>query len=280
MKKKLLVTLGCSMTEGVGCYDMSKNPDKKKYFHLTPSEQEYQVNQFHSHGWPNRVGKKLGFDKVINLGLGGSANSSHAKVFIERIVDNLEHNQFDIFVIWLQTAPTRLSFYDGNEVRSFIPSSGDHIATIEGAYLRGIKDFELGSLNEQVFYSKVIEQVCENNNFKLIHIYWSNTCKELVQIYNSKYNLFNPSYSVIRGVNTKDRQFLSEVCDHPNHEGYELIANNIVTGIKEFKPEFVVGSPKNEIEWEWNGSPIFPELSIPGWEGWANFDKERVRSLI
>lgn len=280
MKKNLLVTLGCSMTEGVGCYDMSRNLKKTRYFYLPEEEKKYQENEFHTHGWPNRVGKKLGFDKVINLGLGGSANSHHAKTFLERVPNYSEIDDYNVYVIWLQTAPTRISFYDGNKIRSFIPYVDDHPHSPGRVYLKYIDDFELGSLNEQVFYSKVVEQVCENNGYKLIHIYWSNTHKELMQLYDSPYNLFDSPNSVIKGVTTDDKEFLSPVCGHPNHKGYEKIANFIVDGIDTFRPEFRVGKSKETIEWEWRGSATFDDKLIKGWNGWAPYDVEKLRTLI
>ena len=81
MKKKLLITLGCSCTEGVGCYDLSINPEKLTYLKLPPKELRLTRQRFHRLGWPNRVGRKINADKVLNLGVGGSSNSAHLKLF-------------------------------------------------------------------------------------------------------------------------------------------------------------------------------------------------------
>ena len=96
MKKNLLVTLGCSFTEGVGCYDMENNPTDKVFWEMDKEEAAIHIPHFHKYGWPNLVGGQLGFDNVLNLGFGGSANSEHVKKFVERVIGKYE--EFNIFL--------------------------------------------------------------------------------------------------------------------------------------------------------------------------------------
>ena len=94
MKPKLLITLGCSWTEGVGCYVPSVyyNASTAVTFNdIEPLISKYHdknKKNFHEFGWPNRLGKKLAFDKVINLGVGGSSNSTAVKIIYEFIEQN------------------------------------------------------------------------------------------------------------------------------------------------------------------------------------------------
>lgn len=53
--KKVLITLGCSMTEGVGCYVPEYLNDKGQ---PTNDSWEYHHRSFHKNGWPNKVGKR------------------------------------------------------------------------------------------------------------------------------------------------------------------------------------------------------------------------------
>ena len=256
MKKKLLITLGCSFTEGVGCYDMSVMPEGVKYCGLSKEEKKYQTDRFHSLGWPNQVGKQLGFDKVVNLSKGGTSNSFSAKMLVERVMGNREFLCYDVYIIWMATEPTRFSFFDGTFISNFLPSSHEGIG-LSHAYFKSIKEYDLGGLNEQVFYIKVIEQVCENNNFNLLIVNWSTSFKRLVQLYNSKYFLFETPPNVL------DRAKLTEedtsFCGHPNESGYKKIAEVIVDNVKNLRKDFVVGKPKEDMEWEWQGSNNFPD---------------------
>lgn len=261
MKKKLLITLGDSLTEGVGCYDMSKMPHGVKYNGLEKEDKEYQEERFHRLGWPNHVGRALGFDKVINLGYGGTSNCYSAKMLIERVLPNSDWMSNDIYILWMSTEPTRFSFFDGIYLKSFKPGFGSDAKYLSHSYLRSIKNYELGSLNEQVFYTKVIEQVCEHNGFKLAIVHWSNTLKNLYHLYPSPYFLFPPP-AIIGRSNLISPQDFSPICRHPNESGYKKIADTIVDGIKNSREEFVVGSPKTEIEWEWRGSNEFPEKNL------------------
>lgn len=262
MKKKLLVTLGDSYTEGVGCYDMTRMPEGVKYNGLKKEDREYQEERFHRLGWPNRVGKALGFDKVLNLGLGGSSISFSAKMLVEKVVGNPNYSDFDIFIIWMGTEPTRFSFFDGYTLKNFRPSNDPHTSSFSREYLNCIKDPTLGGLNEQVFYTKVVEQVCQNNSYRLLIVNWNKTIEQFMRLYPSKYLLFPEPLSVLSRIRFQDPQDFSPICRHPNENGYKKIADMIVKGIQKYRPEFVVGPEKEEIDWEWDGSNIFPDKII------------------
>lgn len=256
MKKKLLVTIGDSLTEGVGCYDYERNPELLKYNAIVdPKDKHYQRHRFHQYGWPNRVGRELGFDKVINLGLGGAANSYHVKIFLHRILESNLKGKFDISVIWMMTEPTRISFYDGYLLRNFLPGKSKHEHGLGNAYLKTIENIDLGSVLEQAFYIKVMEQICQNNNFELLLTYWNGTVKFLLNEYNSPYNLFSspPSIIVRAGLTEEDK---SIICGHPNESGYKKISKVMISGIKRYKPHFIKDNPKENIDWEWDGEPI------------------------
>lgn len=259
MKKKLLVTLGCSFTEGVGCYDLSRVPPGIKYKGLPDDERKYQENRFHEYGWPNRVGKALGFDKVLNLARGGSSNSYSAKMLTERLLGNRKYDDYDIYVIWMATEPTRFSFFDGKFLNSYLPSSKSLEDSLSRAYVNSINNLYLGTLNEQVFYTKVIEQVCENNNFTLAIVHWNTSYTDLCRLYKSRYFLGVDSKPIFKRIKLDPQADISRICDHPNEAGYEKVANLIIEDIKNYRPEFVVGNTKDIIEWEWEGSNVFPE---------------------
>lgn len=259
MKKKLLVTLGDSFTEGVGCYDLSVMPEGKKYKGLEREEREYQEERFHRLGWPNRVGKALGYDKVLNLGLGGSSNSFSIKMLVEKVVANPKYSSYEIFVLWMCTEPSRFSFFDGYTITNFSPSSDPKSTALSRAYVETLKLIDLGALNEHVSYVKLAEQVCQNNNFHLAIVSWNNTFSDLLNLYPSRYVLFPNNVSIFNLVKLNYPEDYSPICRHPNESGYEKIAQILIKGIKKHRPEFVAGESKDEIEWQWDGSGVFPE---------------------
>lgn len=265
MKPKLLITLGCSWTEGVGCYDPPISYDPRK--ELSKDEIEYQVlnhyaknrNRFHEHGWPNKVGMELGFDKVINLGVGGSSNSAHLKILYEFIEDN-DISEYNILIIWLMTEPIRFSFYINGKVKNFQKHYIDFYQTkskLMDEYINEIEDINLDPILEQKFYLKTLENFCISNNIDLITTSWNPSYRFLFKIYNSNTylhkspRLMKPPIKVDENGNLTNYSF----CRHPNENGYKWIANEIISGIKKNHPKWYMSIKNPNVECEWNGDP-------------------------
>ena len=51
--------MGCSMTEGVGCYDLNNMGGYSQYNKMPKPYYDIQFKNFHKLGWPNRLGRKL-----------------------------------------------------------------------------------------------------------------------------------------------------------------------------------------------------------------------------
>lgn len=263
MKRKLLITMGCSLTEGVGCYDITTIP--KKYlnisFDLVPHDSQeigdvYDLNKdnFHKLGWPNRLGKKLGFDKVLNLGLGGSSTSGQVKSFFDKYPTEI-FDDYDVLIIFMLPEPTRLSFYSMNQVLNLLPTH--HPLTLE--YIKIINNEIHDPSFEQIFYVKVMEEVCKNRNFNFIFFNHNYTIDSFIRnIYESPFHLIQGPHDENPWMYWKDTDkfdYTSPICYHPNDRGYEVIAQTIYENIKKQFPQYI-GIPKSEIEWEWNGSLV------------------------
>lgn len=239
MKPRLLIALGCSWTEGVGCYDPPLN-----YNVNTPYNSIEQLNfikklydknlkNFHENSWPNLLGKKLGFDKVVNLGCGASSNSHNLKILYEYMEDN-DISKYDTLIVWLMTEPIRFSFYIGGKIKNFmsLPTNESKIAS---EYLNEIKYINLDPILEQKFYLKNIETLCELKNIGLVVSSWNNSYSYLHGIYESKYYLHKKPI-ILEPPFTEDKNgYLVNYsfCSHPNKNGYEWIANQMVEGIRE-----------------------------------------------
>jgi len=261
MKKRLLITLGCSGTEGIGCFpldvvDKSITYDRDE-FHLTKEYHDLRedfIDRCHELGWPNQLGKKLGVDKVLNLGLGGSSTSGQLKVFVEKYLET-DFSDWEVLVFWLLTESSRFSFYSYGEVNNIIVTQGYYNKKIEQGYLELINDINVDPILEQIFYVKMMEQICENKGYQLLITHGFGDQDPLIKKrYKSKNYLTNEPFNIFPLSKDQFDEFLSPYCWHPNEFGYELISQRIYDKIKENHPQYV-GISKDKIDWEWDGVP-------------------------
>lgn len=250
--------MGDSLTEGVGCYDYTKMSDTSKTYHeLPPNEFQYQLNRFHEQGWPNRLGNKLNYDRVINLGWGGSSNCAHLKLFVEKILDK-DFSKYDVLVVWLLSDPVRFSFYTDYELWQYNPAMDEkYTGPLERGYLESIKEMENSSIIETIFYIKCFEQICENKNFNLQITSWEkDSLDKIFKIHQSKYEMKSADSNYIALDFFENEDLKSKVCFHPNERGYELIAENMYKSIKRFNSHLINKNKVQQFTWSWEASPI------------------------
>lgn len=274
MKRRLLITLGCSFTEGVGCYDFNINPDGKHYTLLPLQDKLKTQKKFHELGWPNTVGKSLGFDKVLNIGAGGTANSTHLKLFVDKVLPRINSikKEYDIFLIWVMTEPSRFSFYTNDSIFNFIPSGvGDYRNSnyfkMEHAYLVDMPEVTEGPSREQAFLIKLSEFMFSSLGIEFIYSSWSPEFLKIYEYVNSVHFLDPSPHYIEVSQNIND---LSPICNHPNEKGYEKMANKIIPLVKKYHPLFYTSSKKlSEFSWEWDGDVIYYPIK-----------QERIKILI
>ena len=268
MKPKLLITLGCSWTEGIGCYNppISYNTNKSlNYSEKNDIIEKFynnNLNNFHQNGWPKRIGIKLGFDKVVNLGYGGASHSYSVKRLYEYL-DEERVDRYEILIIWLMTEPVRFSFYINGRLRNFqlLPDIDNPMAS---AYLNEMESIELDPILEQKFYLKTLENLCELKNMDLITTSWNKSFLDLHGIYKSKSYLhktpviLEPPFPVDNDGNLINYSF----CSHPNENGYEWIANEMVKGIKENHSKWYSVNENPNISYSFKGKPKQHNLNL------------------
>lgn len=263
-KPKLLITMGCSYTEGVGCWDLSTIPEgmtnsdvwHEKYL------QVYQKNlkNFHEKGWPNKLCKKLGYDEVLNLGLAGSSTSGQMKSFIEKYEKN-SFSEYDVLVVWLLTEPSRFSFYKNGSINNILPNekyNSDN--NIGPAYINFIDDVVLDPILEQIFYIKSFIDICENRGYGLIITYWEeNSGNHLLNQFKSPYFLYNHPHNLLPPW-PYEKPYGSSLCLHPNENGYEFLADKIYQGIEKNHSHFIPEIKSESFEWNWGGKNTQHEI--------------------
>lgn len=267
MKKKLLITMGCSFTEGVGCYDPSTIPsdmvDRMKH----PKVEEVYINnkkRFHEFSWPSHLQKLINYDALINLGFGGSSTSGNVKVWFEKYYDKNFTDEFDVLLIWLLPAPSRFSFYRSGSIMNINPALNKNVYNVHSydlgkEYAKFIDDVELDPILEQIFYLKVMEEHFKSKKFNFLYSTFDNERHKFFEkLHNSEFrmvfeeNLF-PNFE-------KHPEMKSLICDHPNELGYKYISEQIFNWIQKNKPELISTSEPNEYNSIWDGYPIFDHL--------------------
>jgi len=248
MKKKLLITLGCSFTEGEGAYDLTKDYTEKDRNGLFITRHR---DRFHQYGWPAFLQKKLKYDTLINLGFIGASNSQISKRFFEVFNDSKLSEEYDVLVIWMVTLPQRISFYSNYKIESVSHGSTTDYSkkTIYNMYLKFIKDVDIDPLLDTMFYIKTVQAACKAYNFNFLYtmpLY--ENLQELTKNMNFLYpnkNFLNLYYKIFNNHTegifpySSDTFYKSPVCSHPNEHGYKYISDNIFKIIEQFFPEYI-----------------------------------------
>ena len=261
MKKKLLITMGCSYTEGVGCYDKSTIPPG-----ITRNNVDYSIDvfpdrynkpnkdRFHKFGFPNQLGKKLNYDKVINLGLGGSSTSGQLKQFTEKYLDK-DFSNFDVFIFWFLSEPSRLSFYADYQIKNTMVTYDENLdGLLERGYVNMIKDIVIDPLLEQIFYIRMMEQICQNKGYELVISHSDYELNEKIQKkFKSELHLETNGENIMNNI-TGVEELMSPLCTHPNEKGYDLIAQRIYNIIEQHRPHLINTNKVDNFEWIWDGS--------------------------
>jgi hypothetical protein len=176
MKKKLLITLGCSFTEGVGAYDLNKIPSVHRPNNIGNDfvVERYKLYRprFHMHSWSRYLQKSLNYDVLINLGLGGSSDSNAIKRFIEVFDENSLSENYDVLVVWGLTFPERISFYKDGKNVSILPGykHGDtNHYSLGVSYNNFTQNNILDHFLEQIFHVKTMRNLCNRYSFNFLY---------------------------------------------------------------------------------------------------------------
>lgn len=242
-KKKLLITLGCSLTEGVGCYgDLPENSV------IEGKDYEKFRNRFHKYSWPSQLVKLLNYDKLINMGFGGSSTSGQLKVFMQKYEDEY-FKDYEVLCLWCLPEPLRLSFYNSGHIEN-VQLTNEDISFTKG-YLEQISDITIDPLLDQLFYVKTMRQICENKNWNFLAFHNDSMFINYINKLDKNDCWLHDSY-----FENMEKDYLSPICDHPNEKGYKIIALKIYENIKNKNYNLVNNENVNKIEMIYNGDSL------------------------
>ena len=283
MKKNALITIGCSFTEGVGCYDYTQLPVGKSVNDLSDDEfSKYygsQLDNFLEGSWGTQLAKLLNYDLHINCGIGGSANSHQLKNFMDTMVDWPDLSDYSVLVIWQMTYSHRFSFYENGQPRTYgfnnLNKFGELIdEDILGNPNNFVKSFihRMGdglSENmalESLFNLRCFIEICKSKNYHfLFSIVNDDILDKNIYDYLNKNNLSN--YVKIKDLpNDMNRNpiyyaydgYKTAHCGHPSNDGYKNQAKKYYEWVENNFPN-LISKNKNVV---FNNIPMNRDYNI------------------
>lgn len=276
MKKKLLITLGCSITEGYGCFGIddeenqlikeatNHRPERVgmvKYTSKGPFDIEKMGVHFNE-GWPPKLQKLLNYNHLINLGQSGSSNSYALKRWIEFFSEN-KIEGYDVLVVWMVTFFGRLSFYVDGRLQNLGHGWGPDKELYEN-YMKLMNSTEPKDkdLSLENFYClRTIKYFCDLNGYNFLYINTQSTEGELFEKLETPYSLnennLNQHYRKVSSsciIKQEDYNNIS-FCGHPNEKGYTVIANRLFELIQKHYPQYINDTQPKDYVMQFLGTP-------------------------
>jgi hypothetical protein len=253
--KNLLITLGDSWTEGVGCYSPKT---REKFKNSTKLEQQDYIDdreRFHKNGWPIRLQHMLGYEQLINVGRGGSSISGVLKNFIDKY-DKKDFSTYDnVVIIWLLTYPARFSFYSGGKIENILshphPHEPKETQDLRNTYFNFIKD-KGDFFRETFFHVKMMNSWCSVRNINFVFSMMDQCMSININHYYEHDNFF----PYILPSNTEFPHLFSEICGHPNEDGYQYIAESMFEQISNKFSHLIISTPPEKYTMVYDGDVI------------------------
>ena len=251
---KVLITLGCSFTEGVGCYDYKgvskKQIEKYKKSKFDDGFYSKNLDNFLKGSWGSQLQEMIGASTFYNIGQGGDSNSGQSKKLYD-IIDKLDLEGKDVLIVWLMTYPHRFSFYNEG-IATTVAFNNDpkykHSNKLVEGYVEMINhDYDFNVVCEQFYYLRTVAELCKNRNIRFA---WANVQHELSlkilyplldkYLKNSLLKNKITDYSFIEDLLNVDnnKEMMSKICGHPNQKGYKEVASRFASAIFDKFPDF------------------------------------------
>jgi hypothetical protein len=244
MKPKLLIALGDSFTEGWGNYDPTKlaefllgNKDISHNPNWATPLPEDRIDKFHEmlflsksrfleYSWPNVLKEMMGFDRVINLGRGGSGPSGQVKRFLSGYGEVDFSVGYDVTVIWLVPSSSRISFFINGLVKDIhINNNRNEYSKLITGLLELMKNPEEDLHLERDFYIQIIKYFCQLRGYKFYFDFLFKEGADRNVSYLQEDAYLNIKFPQLTPENTS-------FCSHFNEIGYAELANNIFDRLK------------------------------------------------
>jgi hypothetical protein len=228
--ENLLITLGDSWTQGVGCYpdEFLKQFYSGKITAIQLGELAYDVDYFSKRSWPAQLSQDIKYD-LINLAKGGSANSFSAKTLLSEFDEDLSKYK-NVVVVWILSEPSRFSFYSNNIIQSWLPAWPHQNRASTYKFLQSYFEEVAPSFNDDVketeFYLKAVDYYCKAKGYKFAYGSAFTNFEGFEDISNNihKYTTYKNFNVMLSNI---DKCALYAPCGHPNEVGYQYMSTAI-----------------------------------------------------
>jgi hypothetical protein len=262
--KNVLITVGCSFTEGVGCYDYSSLNNKNPHDLSVKEHEKYygtQLDNFLMGSWGTHLQKMLRYDLHINCGIGGSSNSHQIKNFMDTMASWPDLSKSNVLVIWQMTYPHRFSFYKNSSPQTFGFNNQDKFSHNHSNFIKEFimnmsnTDFDRDMAFESLFYLRCMRDICKVNGYNfLFSTVGEPTFEGIIKNYLDKNTLEN----FIKIYDEKEDEFVSPLaygfargkahCGHPISDGYKDMAEQYRKWIRNHRNELLYNGDNPKFE--------------------------------
>lgn len=234
MNKNLLIAIGDSWTHGFGAYPLHilrkyGNPPVFLKWEDASEEMQTDIAFLHNHymrekSWCTILAKKINYD-IANLGSGGAANSSIAKVFYQTVYQNDYLSKYDkVLVMFLLSSPERISFYKNSmqfnlNLRN-MDSFDEDLKKFCKYFITEIQFDYKDMCLESTYHLRTVEALCALKGF---HFYYASAFTDINDISHDKSHCINPE-NAASYASLLDKKDIAK-CGHPNEVGYIKMAD-------------------------------------------------------
>lgn len=228
--ENLLITIGDSWTEGVGCYSdellfeyQNRKIDLDQLTHRGKIE-----GTFNTGSWAYQLSNDIGYD-LLNLGEGGTANSWSAKKLINDFDNDYLSKYNNVIVIWLLSEPSRFSFYCQNNLASWMPAYPSNVGATQRflrSYFEEVNPSFEDDVKETKFYVKAVDSFCKARGYKFAYGAAFTEFSGFENVSNNLHNFTSyKNFNVL--LSNIDKRALFAPDQHPNQLGYQYIGTEI-----------------------------------------------------
>lgn len=253
--KNILITLGCSFTQGDGCWDLDalNHPYFKgktwDELDFTQKSTLFDLNKerFLRYSWPSQLQEMLGYDELYNLGFGGASISHSVKMFMEDIYyRDKDFNGCNVLVIQLLSFPDRISFYTDGSLTTMPSGHPVHDSLVEFMDVQldgnseGIDGNRDDTTLEAYFYMKVMKGLCENKGWNFLFTGARGDESLHMKTYKDNLRIQSSYMPFVNFLNYTNEYKSFE--GHPNEKWYKIMAEKMYNWIVENKKEIPMGT--------------------------------------
>lgn len=235
-----LVTLGCSFSQGDGCYDFSNTPfDFDENFDFGKATDEFyqwredNMENFLNNSIGSNIQEKFGYEKYMNYAYAGSSNESQMLLFFNQLPQD-----DNVTVIWQQTFYHRKFQLNKKKVSD----AGLHFKWVvdsmnEKKERLEMDDWDIDQDNrfETLLRINIMNEYCQSRGWKFLVWTWvSNEYDILIEMYPKLKHLIIPFKNPFdREMNELPKEWVSKLPNdaHPNEVGYKIISDGLCESI-------------------------------------------------